>query len=162
MTEEQCTRMYDALAELLRQSGLHWVMEQVDAEVRLGKLVDRSIREIRSTAYTPLAGFELVEGVSTRGRTSASIKQRIDFRASERLRILIQAIEHAVQHAAQIAENTLESLSKTHSLTHIAFEPDGSNERSFRIDRAGMSSGAPARETLQHALDQIKEQIDAP
>ena len=61
MTEEQCAEAYDILANLLRRLNLEWVMDQVDADVRVGKLVEKPIREISVRHTERSVAFELVE-----------------------------------------------------------------------------------------------------
>jgi hypothetical protein len=163
MTEEQCAEAYDILANLLRRLDLAWVMDQVDADVRVGKLIEKSIREISARHTAGSIAFELVEAPEPqrRGR-SGSIRQRVEYSNRERLQILIEAIEHAVLHTADMEEAALKLIANTHSSLQIAFEPDGSNERPFRIGQANIDSGRQFRNELRQALSQLKDQISAP
>jgi hypothetical protein len=141
MTEEQCAETYDILADLLRRSNLAWVMDQVDADVRVGKLIEKPIREISARHTARNIAFELVDAPEPqrRGR-SGSIRQRVEYSNRERLQVLIEAIEHAVLHTADLEEAALKLMANTHSSLQIAFEPDGSNEPPFRIDQADIDS----------------------
>jgi hypothetical protein len=162
MTEEQCAETYNILANLLRRSNLEWVMDQVDADVRVGKLVAKPIREISARHIARSVAFELVETFEPqrRGR-SGSIRQRVEYSNRERLQVLIEAIEHAVLHIADLEEATLKLMANTHSSLQIVFEPDGSNERPFKVDWADINSRQQFRNNLRQALNQLKAQIDA-
>jgi hypothetical protein len=163
MTEEQCAETYDILADLLRRSNLAWVMDQVDADVRVGKLIEKPIREISARHTARNIAFELVDAPEPqrRGR-SGSIRHRVEYSNRERLQVLIEAIEHAVIHTADLEEAALKLMAKTHSSLQIAFEPDGSNEPLFRIDQADIDSRRQFLNELRQALNQLKDQIGAP
>ena len=149
-------------AMLLRDSNLEWVMNQVDADVRVGKLVEKPIREISARHTERSVAFELVEAPDPqrRGR-SGSIRQRVEYSNRERLQMIIEAIEHAILHTADLEEATPKLMNNTKSSLQIAFEPDGSNERPFRVDQADINSRWQFRNHLQQALNQLKAQIDA-
>jgi hypothetical protein len=116
MTEEQCAEAYDILANLLRRSNLAWVMDQVDADVRVGKLIEKPIREISDRHTAGSIAFELVEApeLQRRGR-SGSIRQRVEYSNRERLQLLVEAIEYAVLHTADLEEAALKLIAHTNS-----------------------------------------------
>jgi len=162
MTEEQCAETYDLLANLLRRSNLEWVMDQVDADVRVGKLVEKSIREISTRHTERSVAFELIETFEPQRRVrSGSIRQRVEYSNRERLLVLIEAIEHAVLHTAELEEATLKLMANTHASLQIVFDPDGSNERPCSVDQAATSSRQQFRNDLRQALNQLKARIDA-
>jgi hypothetical protein len=163
MTEEQCAETYNILANLLRRSNLGWVMDQVDADVRVGKLIEKPIREISARYPTRGVAFELVEMPEPQRRGRAgSIRQRVEYSHRERLRVLIEAIEHAVLHTADLVEAALKLMADTRPSLQIVFEPDGSNERPFSVDQVDIHSRRQFQNDLRLALNQLKAQIDAP
>jgi hypothetical protein len=162
MTEEQCAETYNILAKLLRDSNLEWVMDQIDAEVRVGKLLEKPIREISVGYANRNVAFELVEATEPqrRGR-SGSIRQRVEYSNRERLQVMIEAIEHAILHIADLEEATLKLMHNGDPSIQIAFEPDGSNERPFRVNQADINSRRQFLNQLRQALNQLKVQIHA-
>src|SRR5262249_1302237 len=162
MTEEQGAETYDLLANLLRRSNLEWVMDQVDADVRVGKLVEKSIREISTNHTERTSSFDRIETFEPQSRVSSgAIRQRVEYSNRERLLVLIEAIAHAVLHTAELEEATLKLMANTHASLQIVFEPDGSNERPFSVDQADTSSRQQFRNDLRQALNQLKARIDA-
>lgn len=163
MTDQQCAESYNLLRDLLRDLNFDWVVEQVEADIRVGILIEKPIREISPRHAVESIGFEVIETVEPqrRGR-SGSIKQRVEYSDRERFRILIEAIEHAILHTTDLQEATLKLMGNNQPSSQITFEPDGSNEHPFKIDLLDINTRRQAQNVLKQTLDQLKAEADAP
>jgi hypothetical protein len=163
MTEEQCAECYNFLINLLRDLNFSWVVQQVEAAIRVGSLSEKPIREISAGHAVEGIGFEVIEPTEPqrRGR-SKSIIQRVEYSDRERLRILIGAVEHAIVHTTDLQEATLKLLGDNQGSSQITFEPDGSDEYPFRIDLLDVNARRQAQNILKQTLNQLKIEIDAP
>jgi hypothetical protein len=163
MTEEQCAESYNFLINLLRDLNFSWVIQQVEAAIRVGLLIEKPIREISPGHTAEGVGFEVIEPTEPqhRGR-SKSIIQRVEYSDRERLQILIDAIEHAILYTTDLQEATLKLMGDNQRSSEIAFEPDGSDEYPFRINLLDVNTKRQAQNVLKQALDQLKTEVDAP
>lgn len=162
MTEEQCQEAYSTLTNILTQNNLDWVIGEVDNEIRLGKIVDRLVKERSRQQSGSDLSFEIVD---TRNQRLSSrpiyVQQRVEYTGQERIHILIRAIEHAVINVGDIEENTANSLARHGGFVRLVFEPDGTNEQSFVIEQSQVTIRSKSREQLRQLLEQIKDQVDA-
>lgn len=87
MTEEQCAESYNILLDRLRDLKFDWVVQQIEADIRVGILIEKPIREISARHAAEAIGFEVIEPTEPqrRGR-SGSIKQRVEYSDRQRLR----------------------------------------------------------------------------
>ena len=103
--EQNPEEAYEILLRALREQQLSWVVEQVQEQVRVGKLVAKDITPYRETSPSRL-GDQLP---SRRARTTR--RERLvateEYSPEERLGLAVDALESAVVHTAEIENEVL-------------------------------------------------------
>lgn len=92
MTEAECEAAYRRIEEILEAHQLTWVVNEVETEVRLGRTLTK---RVASRVETPeeVAVPELFE---TPRRTRVRVSATRPYTAQEKLRMIIDAVQHAV------------------------------------------------------------------
>lgn len=158
MTEEECSQVFDFLSGMLRSDdiGLAWVVESVEAEIRIGKIQDKEIvNKRRSTGQANSEAFEMIDVTSTSISYSEKfVQQRLDFNDRERLEILSRAINQAILQSGDIEVTLLKNFNGS-----ILFLPDNTNEKSFSVNIDNVSIREPARKELMTLLQELDREI---
>jgi hypothetical protein len=152
VAEEDDAAYRREINEVLRRHGFAWVAEQAEAQIAEGKPSSKQVseREVPRAAADPMFRVGLPK------RRRASLITSEPYSESERLDILLQAIESAVIQRADIEAAVLNQLSE---ITSIEFQPEapagepgGGLGTAHRLDRSRIEPGTELRRRTEHAL----------
>jgi hypothetical protein len=156
MTDEKCEQLYHQLLELLHKHRFDWVVEQVEAEITLGRTTGEIARESGGLAQQPNTGTGLR---GTRGSSSRTTHlKRVELTPRERLVLLIMAIEHAVIHVGDIRSYLVRFVEDNH-IERICFVRDVEGGQPRELPVAVPSRQKQASEQLRSLLNQLKTEV---
>jgi hypothetical protein len=146
MEKEEAKRAYDGIAEMLRQRGLIWVVEQVEESIALGK-----------TGTTKADASEFIDDKVTGQRRGRRQMQEFvttrPFSSIERLNLLLDAIDR-VMTLPQFAADALKILEAT-SVTFVAEREDD--------DGHGLhSDSSEEQEAARRRFREVRKQVEVP
>jgi hypothetical protein len=149
MTEAECEQAFEVVSGAMQAAGLNWVVTQVAEQIRFGK---PSTKRIQTTVeHSPEIAVEGVAGRPKRTRETFAFTR--EYTASERLSLLLDALERAVVLTSQMEAVVRGQLfGKTNGLNSI---------RLIRTDEPGrdvleVGAGAdPVREKAVQTLYQL-------
>jgi len=105
LDNEEALQAFISLERILRIEGLNWVCDQVQEEIRLGKLQEKQVetyKELRAS------DADVNQFVSPHKRMGKGPKAKLmtvgDFSPQERLRMLIDAMQRAVVDTGDLEE----------------------------------------------------------
>jgi hypothetical protein len=104
LNDGEAREAFVGLDRLLREKGLDWVCDQVQDEIRLGKLERKeveTVKELRSTDETKQPSLRKPMG---KGR-KVTLMTVGEFSPQERLRILIDAMQRAVVDTGDLEQD---------------------------------------------------------
>jgi hypothetical protein len=146
--------------ELLEEHRFGWIVEQAEAQIAEGKSV---VKEVSEQELRPAVLSDTFRIARPR-RYRSSLVTTVAFSESEKLELLLKAIEAAVVKRADLDTAVLEKLP---TIGSIAFEPDAPDEgadggyrgRPHRLVRDTAPDRASLREDADKVLRAVREEI---
>jgi len=162
MDDQESGAIYDRLLAALRRVGLEWVADQVVQEVRVGKTIQREVETFKgnrlpadsldpnSREYSP----------QFRRGPKATFPVTEEYRPSERLRLVLDAIERAVVNTADMEHEVLERLGSTLGIIEgISFSVEEDAGESIQLDSQRSASRIEAGRKLSRLIDELRGEI---
>jgi hypothetical protein len=149
MSEEDDAAYRRQISDILRRHGFGWVVEQAEIQIAEGKPSSKQVseREIFRAETDPMFTIRPSK------RRRASLITSEPYTESERLEIVLQAIESAVMQRAELEAAVLNQLS---GITAIEFRPEIITEEAaagfHRLDRSRIEPGHELQQRAEHAL----------
>ena len=145
VSEEDDAAYRRQISDILRRHGFGWVVEQAEAQIAEGKPSSKQVseHEIFRAEADPMFT------IRPRKRRRASLITTESYSESERLEIVLQAIESAVIQRAELEAAVLNQLS---GITAIEFRPDSGFDTGHRLDRSRIEPGLQLQRRTEHAL----------
>jgi hypothetical protein len=160
MTDDEIERYLSDLMHVLRTGGYGWVVDEVQAAISAGKLIEKKISERSVMAFERLPG-----GDTPRSRPKrASRASTTPFSLEEQLELLLEAIENATSNRGNVEVATLEILA---DVQEISFVPDRGDlapvdegsAREHRVSRDDRPQVRSISERSNHLINQIRSQL---
>lgn len=156
MSEEDDAAYRREISDVLRRHGFAWVAEQAEAQIAEGKPSSKQVSE----REVPRVDADPMFRIKPPKRRRASLITSEPYSESERLEILLQAIESAVIQRAEIEAAILNQLTE---ITAIEFQPEAPPEElgggfgtAHRLDRSRIEPGIELRRRTEHALTAMR------
>lgn len=157
-TDNEINQMYDALVSALRGLRLDWVIEEVEAQVALGRL---SVKKVRPAEFK--ARFEDRHNqenyVNKPKGQSLKFVVSEEYTPRERLMILLDAVESAVVQTVEVARYiTLNDNIEIQGLQNIEFFSEQTGQ-SFRINPTQVLLYDESVKKLARLLGQLRQRV---
>ena len=149
MNTNEINETYDALSEILRESGLAWLQEAVAEDITDGAL--EIIRE--SDLVT-----NKFRGTRPNARSAEEFLRAREYTPQEKLLTLIEAIEEAVIHASDIEMTLGGDFAKQSNLQGIEFVNDV-DSTSIDLDLRAASIRHEAAASLKQLLAELRSEV---
>jgi hypothetical protein len=150
------------LVEALKEHDLHWVVEQVEQEVRLGKTSEEEIQTfsespVRSSAETEREQIEPHAPAYRGGRKAKFVGTR-EYRPQEVLEILVSATERAVVDTAEMESEIQKHFAHAgqHEIVLIREDPE---QTVRRVSPVNAGARATAALKLRALLDELRGEV---
>lgn len=165
MDDRECNETYRFLVDILAQSGLDWVIEQVEEQIRLGKTLKKKVDTLRVSRkrFSEQPSLFSVEGHAERFEKGpkATFPVTEEYQAPERLALLIDAIEHAVVNTSEMEYHLINFWGEeVKGFQDIRFHSEELESEPVTIDRQTVSSRLEQGKRLKNLLDRLREQIE--
>ncbi|MDQ6791291.1 MAG: hypothetical protein M3256_03800 [Actinomycetota bacterium] len=123
MTDEECLQAFDELVRTLRDSGLVWVVDQVQSGVAVGQLQVVQISPAKAPASLPLLDDMMAspEPGGRRPGPKSDFTKTIDYSPQEKLRLLLQAVEHVLVRTTVMESESTTALGELLNVQAIEF-----------------------------------------
>jgi hypothetical protein len=153
MTDEEATRTYDELVEILRARRLDWLAQQVAREIAEGKseITTLSAKELHDWGPLSLRRKSV--------KRAAEFTRVVPYSPKARLLKLIESIETTVLSCAAIEQHLARFVAGEQPFT-IRFISDDAEGPSYDISEADLSVTPPAAEALRSLLAGLRGEID--
>lgn len=107
MNDAECIEVYDHLVRILNENELSWIRVQVAEQIRLGKTVEKEIATFKeSRRELTLFGTDDYHIQYKKG-PKATFPVTEEYDPSERLLLLIDAIEQAIVNTAEMESHII-------------------------------------------------------
>lgn len=161
MNNQKCQELYGAFVLLLGQHEFHWVIGQVEEQIRLGKTAPERIAPPHGPQLDLLEPDDEPTARGGRSRASREIYlKRIPYTPCERLVLIIEATEHAVVDVGEIGSHLAEFLRRQPAAMRevkFAQEDESILEKPFLF--ADALSRKPAIAELRSLLAKLKAEV---
>ena len=159
MTNEEAEKTFVELTKILDEVGLRWIADSVQDEIQLGSLVDVNQSDMSPGEFK--SASKLVQPSYRKAiRKSANFVVRKEYSQTERLVMLVDAVEHVVIQGNACEESVLAYFKETGGPPGIQFAserpdvPTVSDQASATERRHGMS------ETLSTLLRELRADVN--
>lgn len=156
LSSEEISKCHRSLARIAKESGLDWVVSQVESQIALGRIRTGKIR----AKEVPLrnAGEELIH-LGAKGRpTKFTLSE--EFTPEEKLIILIEALEHAVSGVWRTAMAVCRFMSDNVSeIREVKFMPDGISREPFGLLESELHIREKGVRDFERLVAELKEAI---
>lgn len=161
MREEEARAVFDALAGVLRQFQLEWVVDQVRQEIATGKAAELVPRQGGS--------FDIIEVdvASPPSRTRGADPTTVPYTANEQVEVLTAAVSRAVIDAEAVERSVKEFfIEESESSPSVApvleFIPEvaDSGEPTVRLTLTDLPDRSAATERLAELLGQLTSLVN--
>ena len=124
MNDEECREVYEFLLTILRERQLNWVIDQVNEELRLGKIESMEITRVRR-ASRQLAFDDMEESRESVGSGKPRrFLATVEYGPKGRLLCLMDAIEQAAANTTLVIHETLTFFGEDHGIRVIEFHSE--------------------------------------
>lgn len=152
MGEEDDANYRRRISEVLIRNGFGWVVTQAEAQIAEGK---PSSKQVAEREFFPASADPLFTIRRPRSRRASLITSE-PYTETERLEILLQAIEAAVVQRSMLEQVLLEQL---HDVSGIRFEPDAPVEGSEDYFGAPHSLDLERRDTAVELASRARDAL---
>ena len=159
MPTEDAPAYYGKIAQILSENGFAWIVSQVESEIEQGRSV---VKDVQAPEIGALVESETFARRTPRKRRAALLTT-IPYTDSERLDILLNAVDTAIAGRASFQEAALEYLP---DVVSIEFTPDTETSlyESVRSKRHGFGRDAAAsssivRRLIQETIGLIRQDV---
>jgi hypothetical protein len=163
MNDEDTIATYNSLAEILRDSQLTWLVQQVEEDIRTGKTErrqayvegdgDNNPDDFLSTGGLPRPG---------RGKRKKQSKEEFtalrEYTARERIELLIDAMERAIEGAVRIETTLLEQKAFSH-IDQIVLASEGETDILRLLDARDSAIRSVSVQRLIAALGALRAEV---
>lgn len=162
MNDEDFNTIFFALSEVLRQKEMHWVLDQVNEQIRLGKTESKEIspqdEDYRQSSLLDVGARPRT--LRGRARKKEEFLVTTEYTPKERLLLLIDAIEQAVVNTNRMVHDTLEFTHEGFNIDEITFYSE--EEQKPKTFRTGeFEANARQITYLKDLLEKLRNQINA-
>jgi hypothetical protein len=160
MSDDECRAVFDTLIISLQDSGLAWVESQVRDQIRLGKTIERE-REVPNELSFQQSIFGADnDREQTKRHSPNTFPITIEYSAQERLRLLIDAIEHAVVNTAAM-EDSFTSYFEAESphFESIQFYSEDAGLQPRKINRQSAEFRTKKASQLHKLLEELRKEV---
>lgn len=158
MTQEECEFAYGRITAAMRTQKLEWLVAQVEEKIRFGRPLTKKVRmvpeEIEDLAVYPS------EGPARRARQVLVTATR-PYTNEERLRILIEALQHAIveRHDMEdVVRRSIHHATKTNSLVALV-RADAEGAAPIHIPPEADAQRTENVRRLSRTLQTLRERI---
>jgi hypothetical protein len=161
MDNRECDEMYERLTSMLNQVGMGWITAQVTDQVRLGKTIEREIETLKEGRERDLSLFADIDDYPTRFKKGpkATFPVTEEYRPSERLLLLIDALERAVVHTAEMESHLFEYFGEMTDLGEIQFYFEEMDVPPISLERRKVIARFKNSEVLKGLLDTLRKGV---
>jgi hypothetical protein len=159
LSGSEAEEVYITLASTLRDRGMGWLVDDVEARISEGKVTTRDITlgDLRNPRFSALWPSELLSQYR-KNRRMPRITRVESYNIWERLLFLIEAIEHAVPTANALARESLLLSRSLDGPLKLVFAPEGEMKQGFSIDSASIAGHVTASERLTALLKTLRQE----
>ena len=152
MTEEEARDYRSSITHVLGQHHLGWITDQADEKISLGRLVTKRV-DTASSVQDPITG----QARRAPRRTMTEFLSSEPYSETERLGILLDAVELGLIAPVKMERALAENLGATVSTIHFRSEDGGAvPQHDIDLTAAAASSRAIFAEALRQAIDHIR------
>jgi hypothetical protein len=162
MNNEDYNIIFSALSEVLRQKEMHWVLDQVNEQIRLGKTESKEIspRDEDHRQNILLDVSARPRTIRGRARKKEEFLVTTEYTPKERLLLLIDAIEQAVVNTNRMVHDTLEFTHAEFNIDEITFYSE--EEQKLKTFQTGeFEINARQIMHLKDLLEKLRSQVNA-
>lgn len=161
MNDQECTQVYEQLISILNQNKLGWVAAQVEEQVRLGKTVKKEIETLKESH----GEFELFTTDeyprSFKKGPKATFPITVEYQPSERLKLLLDAIEHVAINTADMEHHFVNYFgSEMDNWLGVTFQPEEIDVAPISIDKQTVISRLENAKRLKELLNNFRIKIE--
>jgi hypothetical protein len=150
ISEMETRRLFEKLANQLREAGASTLVDQVIDEIAQGKqIVYKTVARRRPTKQLQRAEGDEIYVERGRGREYA---ETLDYSAPERLELLLEALERAVLDAQQVESDLLKHYPR------VRFVPEQQEENVRSFELSGLTKLEREAERLRTLIADLRLQ----
>jgi len=156
MTEQENRRVYETLLTTLSENSLVWVIQQVEEQVRLGKVIEREIE-----TFTDVKGHNSVGNSRFKKGPKVKLPVTIAYSYKEKLEILIEAIKCALIDTADMEDHLIHYLGREVSnVGEIRFYDDDAEQVAQIVNHGLVSMRSQDVDKLKKLLELLRKEIN--
>lgn len=162
MDDKDYNDIFSALADVLRQKEMLWVLDQVNEQIRLGKTESKEIspqdEDYRQSTLLDIGP----RPKTTRGRARKKEEFLVttEYTPKEKLLLLIDAIEQAVVNTNRMVHDTLEFTHEEFTIDEITFYSE-ENQKSKTFSTSEFEEKDREIAYLKGLLEKLRNQVNA-
>jgi hypothetical protein len=138
MDEQDAQLAFDELRRVVADSPLAWVLANVDDEIQRGRPGTRTLDRTNED----IGIFDMPRRTSARSRKIERFTTVTPFTSSERLELLVSAVDRVLTQIPELEERALSDF-RERGAREVRFADDTS-DREYLLDRATVPIGAVA------------------
>lgn len=159
MNDQECNQTYEALSDILKQYGLEWVTTQVTQQILLGKTIEQEIETLKEDREARMFASQDYSSRLKRG-PKATFPVPIEYKPSERLELLIDAVQRSVISTTDMEHHLVEFFeSQSNNWQGIQFSGDEPGSEPKPLDRVMVSSRVDGSRKLKELLEALRREI---
>lgn len=153
MNDQERLETFAQIATFARDAGLGWIVDDVERQIQIGHLRPLSDEPERLSSLLELKEVRLPAGF----RNSALVTVR--HTPSERLDLLLDAIERTLQQTLDMQDFVVTSLSPDKEPVHVEFRgTDETPSETIRIDGPSPASSLSIVQELSASFNELRRQ----
>lgn len=159
MNENECTQIYEQLIKMVNEKWLGWVTVQVAEQIKIGKIVHREIETLKEDRVMGLFTIDEYRSRLKRG-PKATFAVTEEYKPSERLELLIDAIKEVIVNTADMEHHLVEFYEKDEkSPKKIEFRNDELTNEAKYINKQAIAERYEHAKQLGELLEALHKEI---
>lgn len=157
MNEKESIETFEALSKILEERGFRWLVEAVSREIQEGLIEIASEKDLMAEGIEP--SFSQLTPEYRRSIRREEFLVRREFSQTDRLRLLVDAVEEVVTQADGMEQGLVHFFGEFDGPKEFQFGDNKSPIVAIGTSRMESSQRPPAVQQLRRLLQELRQEI---
>ena len=162
MNPEECRNTFAELSSFMREAGLAWAVEDVEATIRLGKPQTKSVSLLKETESKQLMVFETEPRAQKRSPgKKVELTTSISYSEREKLLMLIAALKQVTINVFNLETEIAKFAGQSSAPHRFEFWNEDTDERELELNIEHISQRSDRVANFEHLVAELEREASA-
>lgn len=161
MTPEECKNTFAELSNFMREAGLAWAVEDVEATIRLGKPETKSVSLLKETETEQLVFANEPRPQKRSSGKKVELTTSVSYSEREKLLMLIAALRQVTTNIFELENEIAKFLRLSNTPHRFEFWNEDTDNRELELNLEQISQRSKRLESFKHLVAELEREARA-